>query len=218
MVVDGGPGSFEGALNRFLGGIEHLGDLARAVAQNVAQHEYGALARRQQLQGGDERERDGLGGLVAGLRTGRLVDEVVEQDVGVGFQPGRGVAGAGGFGQGQRRAAGGRCGGVGCRRAACSGTGWSRSDTARSAARTAGRSRRGYARRTRGSPGVRPRRPAGIPGCGSSAPATRGSGPGPGRGTRCGRRPEPGRSGPSCPSPSACILAFLLSAGRVRLV
>ena len=69
VVVDRGPRSFEGALNRFLGGIEHLGYLARVVAQNVAQHKDGALSRRQQLQGGDERERDRLRGLVAGLWT-----------------------------------------------------------------------------------------------------------------------------------------------------
>ena len=100
MVVDGGAGAFEGAVYGFLGGAEHLGDFGGVVAQDVAEDERGALARGQQLQGGDEGQGDGLGGLVAGLRSGALVDEVVEQDVGVGFQPGRGVAGAGGFGQG----------------------------------------------------------------------------------------------------------------------
>ena len=78
----------------------NLGDFGGVVAQDVAEDERGALAWGQQLQGGDEGQGDGLGGLVAGLRSGVLVDEVVEQDVGVGFQPGRGVAGAVGFGQG----------------------------------------------------------------------------------------------------------------------
>ena len=100
VVVDGGAGAFEGAVYGFLGGAEHLGDFGGVVAQDVAEDERGALAWGQQLQGGDEGQGDGLGGLVAGLRSGALVDEVVEQDVGVGFQPGRGVAGAGGFGQG----------------------------------------------------------------------------------------------------------------------
>jgi hypothetical protein len=30
-----------------LGDVEHLGHLARVVAEHVAQHEYGALPRRQ---------------------------------------------------------------------------------------------------------------------------------------------------------------------------
>jgi hypothetical protein len=46
------------------------------VAQYVAEDERGALAWRQQLQGGDEGQGDGLGGLVAGLRSGALVDEL----------------------------------------------------------------------------------------------------------------------------------------------
>src|SRR5215469_17579562 len=110
---------------------------------------------------------------------------------------------------GSGRGAGTRCGAACCPRAACSGTDWSRSDTARSAGRTAGGSRPGYARRTRGFPGARPRRPAVIRGCGSNAPAVRGSALRPVRGTRCGRRRWPWRSGPMSP----CILAFLLSAG-----
>ena len=77
--------AFEGALYRVLGGIEHLGDFGGVVAQGVAEDERGALAWGQQLQGGDEGQGDGLGGLVAGLRSGALVDEVVEQDVGVGL-------------------------------------------------------------------------------------------------------------------------------------
>jgi hypothetical protein len=84
----------------FLGGAEHLGDFGGVVAQDVAEDERGALAWGQQLQGGDQGQGDGLGGLVPGLRSGPLVDEVVEQDVRAGLQPGRGVAGADRFGQG----------------------------------------------------------------------------------------------------------------------
>jgi hypothetical protein len=100
VVVDGGAGPFEGAVYGFGGGAEYLGGFGGVVAQDVAEDERGALARGQQLQGGDEGQGDGLGGLVAGLRSGALVGEVAEQDVGVGFQPGRGVAGAVGSGQG----------------------------------------------------------------------------------------------------------------------
>lgn len=85
-------------------------------------------------------------------------------------------------------------------------------DTATSAARSAGRSRPGCARRTPESPGARPPRPAGNPGCGSSAPATRESAPRPDRGTRRGRRRRPCRSGPTSPY----VLAFLGSAGQDR--
>jgi len=46
-----------------------LGGLTRAVAEHVTQQQDGPLVRRQQLDSGDERERDRLAGLVIGPRA-----------------------------------------------------------------------------------------------------------------------------------------------------
>ena len=39
------------------------------------------------MERGEERERYRLAGLVAGLRTGRAVDDALEQRVGIGLEP-----------------------------------------------------------------------------------------------------------------------------------
>ena len=82
----------------------------------------------------------------------------------------------------------------GCWPAARSGTGWSRSGTARCAATRAPRTRRDRARRPAGSPAACPRRLAASRGSGSSAPGAR---------PRTGRsaRRTPGRLPPS-PGPA----------------
>ncbi len=49
------------------GDAEHLGDLACAEGEHIAQDEHGALARRKALQPGDEREPDCFSRFVASL-------------------------------------------------------------------------------------------------------------------------------------------------------
>ena len=77
------------AVDRWRGGIEHLGDLPGAEAEHVAQHEHRALLRREMLKADDERQRDRLFRLVARLRSGSLVGDALEQDVWVGLEPDR---------------------------------------------------------------------------------------------------------------------------------
>ena len=77
------------AVDRRLAGLEHLGDLGGAEAEHVAQHEHRALLRREVLEADDERQRDRLLGLVARLRSGRVVGDALEQHVGVGLEPDR---------------------------------------------------------------------------------------------------------------------------------
>jgi hypothetical protein len=69
-VLQAGAPSFEGAVDRFDGRVQHAGHLVRVESEDVAQDEDGELARRQDLKGGHEGQGDGLGLLVAGLRTG----------------------------------------------------------------------------------------------------------------------------------------------------
>ena len=71
------------------GGVEYLGDLLGAEAEHVAQHEHRALLRREVLKADDERQRDRLFGLVARLRSGSVVRDALDQDVGVGLEPDR---------------------------------------------------------------------------------------------------------------------------------
>jgi hypothetical protein len=82
-------GALQGAFDRRLAGFEHVGDLGGVVAEHVAQHERGALAGRQVLEGDDERELDGLPGLVARLGLLGAVGDLLEQHVGVGLNPDR---------------------------------------------------------------------------------------------------------------------------------
>ena len=49
------------------GDAEHLGDLARAEGEHVAQDEHGALTRGKSLQPGNEREPDRLSRFVSSL-------------------------------------------------------------------------------------------------------------------------------------------------------
>jgi hypothetical protein len=57
------------------------------VAEHVAQDQDRALAGRQQLKRGYERQRDRFAGLVAGLRAGRAVRQLVQEGVRVGLEP-----------------------------------------------------------------------------------------------------------------------------------
>ena len=54
------PGPLQRAVDRRHRGVEQLGDLGRLPAQHLAQDQHGALARRQVLQRGDERQPDRL--------------------------------------------------------------------------------------------------------------------------------------------------------------
>jgi hypothetical protein len=82
-----------GALQRpvqgHFGDAEHLGDLACAEGEHVAQDEHGALARRQSLQPGNEREPDRLPRLVASLGLLQAIGHAFEQDVREGLEPDR---------------------------------------------------------------------------------------------------------------------------------
>src|SRR5262249_17208099 len=62
--------SLERARHRLHGRFELRGDLAGAEAENVVEDQGGPLAWGQQLERGDEGERDGLVHLVAGLGAG----------------------------------------------------------------------------------------------------------------------------------------------------
>ena len=105
-ALQGGAGALERAGHRLLAGVEDAGYLAGAEPEDVAQDEDGALAGRQELQRGDERQRDGLAGLVPGLGAGRAVGEPLEEEVRVGLEPDH-LAQPGGLGRvkpGRRRA------------------------------------------------------------------------------------------------------------------
>ena len=69
------------------GHLQHAGHLAGVESEDVAQDEDGDLARRQQLQGGHEGQRDGFGLLVAGLRPGRPAGGALEEGVRKRLQP-----------------------------------------------------------------------------------------------------------------------------------
>src|SRR5207344_2854362 len=91
-ALQASAGSFEGAVDRLDGHLQHAGYLAGVESEDVAQDEDGHLARRQHLQGGHEGQRDGFGLLVAGLWPERLVDGVLEERVRERLQPGGLVA------------------------------------------------------------------------------------------------------------------------------
>jgi hypothetical protein len=69
------------------GRVQHAGHLAGAEPEDVAQNEDGELARRQDLQGGHERQGDGFGLLVARFGAGRPVDRTLQEGVGKRLQP-----------------------------------------------------------------------------------------------------------------------------------
>ena len=158
---------------------------AGAVAQHVAQHEHRALLRREMLKADDERQRDRLLGLVARLRSGSLVRDPVEQDVGVGLEPDR-LAPAGRLGHLGHRA--GPPGGAGSP-AGRPASGWWRSGTARRGPTRAPRTARGRATRRAASPGAGPRRPAPSRRSGRCAAAA-----------RAGRRSVSSRNASSSPA------------------
>ena len=56
-------------------------------SEDIAQDEGGDLARRQDLKGGHERERDRFVLLIAGLRAERPVDGALEEGVGIRLEP-----------------------------------------------------------------------------------------------------------------------------------
>ena len=66
-AVQGGPGALKGTVDRIFAGLEHVGHLGGVVAEDVSEHQNGALSWRQVLEGGDERQRDSLSRLVARL-------------------------------------------------------------------------------------------------------------------------------------------------------
>jgi hypothetical protein len=87
--VESRAGALQGALDRRLAGLEHVGDLGGAETEHVTEHERRALAGRQMLESDDERELDRLPGLVACLGPLGAVADVLEQHVGVGLEPDR---------------------------------------------------------------------------------------------------------------------------------
>ena len=81
------PGTLQGAVGRDDRHLEQRGGLLRRPVEDVAQDQDRALARRQQLDRGKERQLDGLArhGHGVGLVLARR--DLVEQVVGVGLQP-----------------------------------------------------------------------------------------------------------------------------------
>ncbi len=96
VLVHCRAGPLQAALDRGRRGVQQAGHLGRVETEHVAEQEGSRLARRHALQARDKGQLDCLGGLVAGLRTGRGVAYPVEQRVRVGLQPGD-LAAAGGF-------------------------------------------------------------------------------------------------------------------------
>ena len=100
----------QGAGDRVLSEPEQLGGLPRAESEHIAQQQHGALVRGEQLDGGDERQRDRLAGLVTGLGPGRLIREPLQQHVRIGLQPQHLASRVGsGVGTGSGAAVTGRC-------------------------------------------------------------------------------------------------------------
>jgi len=87
MPGHGRAGVLEGAGDRGVGAAEHVGRLAGAEAEHVAEDQGSALAGRQQLQSGDEGQGDRLAGLITRLGAGLAVGDAVQQEVGVGLLP-----------------------------------------------------------------------------------------------------------------------------------
>ena len=167
---------------------ERLGDLAGGEAEHLAHDQHRTLPRRQQLQGGDERQLDALALLVARRGRQRAVGEP-ELHVGVRLEP---------DGLGERwlvvvPVAGGpiahRAGAAPAGAPARSGTRWSRSGTARRAASCAPRTPAARARRAGARLAARPRRREPSRACGSS-----------GRGAPCGVARAGGGTHPRRPS------------------
>ena len=91
----------EGGVDRGGGGLERLGDLGGRPAQDVAQDEHGALAGRQVLEGGDEREPDRV---ALGDDDGGVGHRLEPGDLGVRVERVAGL-GVGGAEAGRERAA-----------------------------------------------------------------------------------------------------------------
>ena len=77
----------ERAAHRVLGHLEHGRDFLGPEPQNVAQDEDRPLARRQELECADERERDRLCCLIPCLWARRGFGELLKQYVGVRLEP-----------------------------------------------------------------------------------------------------------------------------------
>jgi hypothetical protein len=88
LGLHGRAGALERAVDRGDGGLEHLGDLPRRVAEHLAQEQHGALGGGQVLDGGDEGELDALALLVARVGCRKAVAEP-HRLVRVGLDPHR---------------------------------------------------------------------------------------------------------------------------------
>ena len=87
--VERRAGTLQGALDRRFARLEHLGDFGGAKAEDLAQHERGALAGRQVLQRGRECQPHGLSGFVARRRPSGGIGDPFEQHVRVWVEPRR---------------------------------------------------------------------------------------------------------------------------------
>jgi hypothetical protein len=89
VLAQGRPGALQRAVHRRDADLEQLGDLARRPVEHLAQDEHRALARRQELDHGEERQLDRLApdhGRVRLLARRRDLG-LLEQPVGIGLQP-----------------------------------------------------------------------------------------------------------------------------------
>ena len=78
-----------------MGHLQGRGHIGGRPAQRGAKNEHGALAGRQTLDGGDERQFDRLSADGGGFRCVVVRRHAIEKDVGVGLQPGHVGAGDG---------------------------------------------------------------------------------------------------------------------------
>ena len=193
-----GPGPLQRAVHRGHGGVQQLGDLGRLPLQHLAQDQHRALAGRQVLQRGDERQPHRLPGHRG---VGRVAAAGQHLASGTGVEPGA-------LRQLRRRArsdaveAGAEVHRPGPPLApvrAWSGRRWWRSGTARSAPRSGPRTCRRSARRGSGCPAPRPRRRPPSRASGSSSRSAR-PGTAPSGARRRVPRPVPLRPPPRDPS------------------
>src|SRR5215831_21361590 len=80
-------GPFERARHRFYGCVKDLRHLLGVIAEHIPQNQDRTLARRQELQRGDEGQGDGFSCLVARVRLWSAVGEPCKERVGIGFKP-----------------------------------------------------------------------------------------------------------------------------------
>jgi hypothetical protein len=86
-ALQAGACPLQGAVDRLGGRAQHVGHLNGVKSEDIAQDEHGELARRQDLQRGDEGQGDGFGLLIPRFGAGRHVDRPLKEGVGIWLEP-----------------------------------------------------------------------------------------------------------------------------------